>query len=321
MTPKPDDRSTLVDSRVADAWREASSEEPSASVDNAVLAAARREVSARPETLAVWEAREARASRRRWWPLAAAATVAAIAVGVLQLTPTDKLATPASETATVSDVPAAAMKSRSEAAAPAPADTAPAMPPPASPSAAAPGASTAVSTDTAQPTAPPATTSTPTPFPAAKPVPQRAPSPTQSKQEKAVQRADERPKGNAENAEPSTRQAPAVPSSPAARGIAPVLPVPPAEPYASAPPARAAAAPEAPVAKMAAQASANRENSARARERAPLPVTDWIALIRRLRAEGKTPEAAKELAAFRTAHADHEKLLPPDLRDWRPPEK
>jgi hypothetical protein len=32
-------------------------------------------------------AREAIAERRRWWPLAAAATVAAVAVGVLQLTP------------------------------------------------------------------------------------------------------------------------------------------------------------------------------------------------------------------------------------------
>jgi hypothetical protein len=60
---------------------------------------------------------------------------------------------------------------------------------------------------------------------------------------------------------------------------------------------------------------------ARAKERKPLPVADWIALIRRLRAEGKTDEAGKELAAFRAAHPDHEKLLPPDLRDWRPPEK
>jgi hypothetical protein len=50
----------------------------------------------------------------------------------------------------------------------------------------------------------------------------------------------------------------------------------------------------------------------------PLPVPDWITLIRRLRDEGKTGEAAKELAAFRAAHPDHEKLLPPDLRDWKP---
>jgi hypothetical protein len=59
----------------------------------------------------------------------------------------------------------------------------------------------------------------------------------------------------------------------------------------------------------------------RTKDRAPLPVPDWIALIRRLREEGQTAEAAKELAAFRIAHADHEKLLPPDLRDWHPVDK
>jgi len=57
------------------------------------------------------------------------------------------------------------------------------------------------------------------------------------------------------------------------------------------------------------------------KDRASLPVGDWIALIRRLRDEGNTTEAARELAAFRTTHADHEKLLPPDLRDWHPSEK
>jgi hypothetical protein len=58
----------------------------------------------------------------------------------------------------------------------------------------------------------------------------------------------------------------------------------------------------------------------RATDPAPLPVDEWIALIRRLRAEGRIDVAAKELRAFRAAHADHERLLPPDLRDWRPPE-
>ena len=62
-----------------------------------------------------------------------------------------------------------------------------------------------------------------------------------------------------------------------------------------------------------------RTDATRANDRAPLPVAEWIALIRRLRAEGKVAEAVKELAAFRTAHADHEKLLPRDLAEWRPP--
>ena len=70
-----------------------------------------------------------------------------------------------------------------------------------------------------------------------------------------------------------------------------------------------------------AMAEAQREGDARIKDRAPLPIPDWIALIRRLRDEGTTADAVRELAAFRTAHADHEKLLPPDLRDWRPPGK
>ena len=77
----------------------------------------------------------------------------------------------------------------------------------------------------------------------------------------------------------------------------------------------------APLAKMAAPPAEDAAGAARVKDRAPLPFPDWIALIRRLRDEGKTAEAAKELAAFRAAHADHEKLLPPDLRDWQPAER
>jgi hypothetical protein len=88
---------------------------------------------------------------------------------------------------------------------------------------------------------------------------------------------------------------------------------------------RASLAP-APLAKMAGNTASSRAADAgaaeaRIKDRTPLPVPEWIALIRRLRDEGKTAEAAKELAAFRTAHADHEKLLPPDLRNWQPPGK
>ena len=67
--------------------------------------------------------------------------------------------------------------------------------------------------------------------------------------------------------------------------------------------------------------SADAAEQARMKDRAPLPVADWIALIRRLRDEGKAVEAARELAAFRAAYVDHEKLLPPELRDWHPADK
>jgi len=52
-----------------------------------------------------------------------------------------------------------------------------------------------------------------------------------------------------------------------------------------------------------------------AKERAAMPVADWIALMRRLRDEQRFDELAKELAAFRSLHADANTLLPPDLRE------
>ena len=54
------------------------------------------------------------------------------------------------------------------------------------------------------------------------------------------------------------------------------------------------------------------------KDRARLPVPDWIALIRKLRAEGRTDDAALELKAFRALYPDADTRLPPDLRDWRP---
>jgi hypothetical protein len=45
------------------------------------------------------------------------------------------------------------------------------------------------------------------------------------------------------------------------------------------------------------------------------PVAEWVALIRKLRTEGRIQQAAKELADFRAAHgANADALLPPDLK-------
>ncbi len=68
----------------------------------------------------------------------------------------------------------------------------------------------------------------------------------------------------------------------------------------------------------AANASVGASVDARAKAQPKLAVSDWITLIRKLRDEGKTDEAAKELTAFRAAYSDHERLLPPDLREWKP---
>ena len=54
-------------------------------------------------------------------------------------------------------------------------------------------------------------------------------------------------------------------------------------------------------------------------EAAQRSVDEWIALIRRLKAEGKNDLAAKELAAFRARYPDRaDSLLPADLREARP---
>jgi hypothetical protein len=357
-TPKNDDKSTLVDPRIAAAWRASSNDEPPASLDAAILAAARREVAAGPEPI---DTREARADRRRWWPLAAAATIAAVVVGVLQLTPTDKLGAPAMDTAVTSDVPRAVERRapedtsssalsakveqhargrdaavRTEPAskeaqrtpassvtlpaaqypvAPAPSAQRPSAP--AAPSAASPASTLAAPTEPKQQrVAASAPASSPDPFPAAqKPAADAAaaasgqlasspPSPPPpSRSEVAANAARERDSLARSDAPPA--------------GVAATAQSRMAERASAAP-----APPSAPLAKMAAGSTAYGDaDEARAKARTPLPVPEWIALIRRLRAEGKQTEAGKELAAFRATHADHEKLLPPDLRDWRPPEK
>ncbi len=87
-----------------------------------------------------------------------------------------------------------------------------------------------------------------------------------------------------------------------------------AEPASLTPKAKTAESLRAQAAGAASDATTNASPSAPPK----LAVPDWVALIRRLRDEGRTDEAAKELAAFRVAHPDHERLLPPDLRDWKP---
>jgi hypothetical protein len=86
-----------IDPELDATWRAASREQPPSALDDAIRAAARREVGAKPGGFG---------AAPRWWPLAAAATVAAIAVGIVQMTPPDEV-TPAAITAannTASDV-------------------------------------------------------------------------------------------------------------------------------------------------------------------------------------------------------------------------
>src|SRR5204863_4408283 len=73
---------TETDKDVAAAWRAANREEPPPALDDAIRAGARREVGARPH--------RARATPA-WWPLAAAATVAVVAIGIVEMTPTERV--------------------------------------------------------------------------------------------------------------------------------------------------------------------------------------------------------------------------------------
>src|SRR5437868_5740465 len=67
-----------IDPELDATWRAASREQPPTALDDAIRAAARREVGAKPGGFG---------AAPRWWPLATAATVAAIAVGIAQMTP------------------------------------------------------------------------------------------------------------------------------------------------------------------------------------------------------------------------------------------
>jgi len=88
----------LHDPALDAAWRDHSRETPPASLDAAILAAAHRAVGSAPRTA---EKRGFAPSWRSWWPLAVAATLGAIAFGIVELAPTERDPT----TAIVSDVP------------------------------------------------------------------------------------------------------------------------------------------------------------------------------------------------------------------------
>jgi len=341
-TSDPRGRAALSDPRVDAAWRALSDEAPPEALDAAIMAAARREAGAGPQKTAM---PEAVADRQRWWPFAAAATVAAIAVGVLQLATPDQVGAPAPDKAIVTDLPAPAARPSPEVAAPLspPEETKPGAGDPLRSE----QAPVRVDSPRRQAPAPeprePAkrelaaggATAMAEPFPAAPPQPAvtAAPAgrignaaPVASAESSAAQKEAPQPPARAGSA--TAEQAPPMRADVApARILAAPAPAPaPAQPMASQLSAQRAqenaAGQPVPLAKMAAERAADaRAGEARAKDRAPLPIAEWIALIRRLRDEGKSADAAKELAAFRVAHADHDKLLPPDLRNWQPPEK
>jgi hypothetical protein len=289
----PADSDPLRDPRFEAGWQALSRENPPPALDARILAAAHRAVGAAPQRADV---REATRPERWWWPLAAAASIGAVAFGILQVIGPDRAEVTLTERAVVSDAP----MELSRPAAPTPA--APTAPPPAAPGAALPAETAPASApvaappgsrrrdtgvDTAAP-APPRPKAAPLPAPVAPPMPAAVPEPA-----------------------PPASPAPARDAAAAreAVGASAVGGVAPAVPRATAP----TVAPAAPNAVSPAPAAGALRAEAQRKATAPLPVDEWLARIRKLRAEGNADELAREIAAFRAAYPDEERRLQEEL--------
>ena len=254
-------------------------------LDAAILAAARRAVDSAPRDAARALARQ---SWRWWMPLAAAAAIGAIVIGVLPLAPV----TPAETPSTVTDVPASSRASEKDAVDAAAerrgkADTEANVGVAAQPPVARQEAASKVQRQASAPAARAPTTVVP----------------------KAVTAPPTAPK--ATTAAPVTRERAGAPPP----NRAPMSP--PAQPQAAAPaPSREAGAlASSPLDAARPPALAKREADERAdssaRDAAP-----WIARIRALRREGNVDAARHELIRFRKAFPDADARLPDDLREW-----
>lgn len=333
------------------AWREQSRETPPPALDRAILAAAHRAVGSRPQ-----EAKPAEAtSPQRWWmPLAAAAAIGTVVVGILQTMPADtnlvmpetsssgKLAATAPATAARDvDAPAPAEKKKeaeagdvvrrkeaavTPAASPAARPTPPAAEPaPRKPQSAAVKRDAAPAREASQakaeaprqmpvPTEPhvqafaqslPAPAAPPPPAPAS-----RAEAATDAARSNAPPSPEPFPAAAPRTGEGDTRKD-TLADKPAAAGVAPGRL---AQAPATAAPAAALRARDemreaAP--KPLAKSPANADAQAKARD-----PDAWIIRIRKLRDEGNTADAIRELREFRDTVPDAERRLPADLLDW-----
>jgi hypothetical protein len=304
--PVDDARDPALDA----AWRAHSTELPPPTIDAALRAAAHREVGARPRPLGDEDdaLAEARTPARWWWGLAAAATIGAIAFGIVQLAP------PPADPMVASDMTRADAK---------PQDSAP------------PQASQAVpradptqqrdATRPAPPASPPREPVASPPFPPAQPG--IAQQDAGSREKLAAQAPAERKRAAA----PAPQPFPATPSEPSREQLARQQPSARdrgdearADDYkspAQAPSATAKRREEAPVIASAAAPSEPAPSTFAAPAPAQAPaamraVQDWIERIRDLYDARRFDEAARELNAFRDAHADADARLPERLRGW-----
>jgi hypothetical protein len=279
------------------AWRKASREEPAPALDAAIRAAAASSVRGR--------------NKHWWYPLAAAATVAVLAVGIAQLTPPERIEP------TASDMGAAPSAQRGAGAPPAAAIDSTVATPPATklkePVAVTPAPGVAAGTAQSE---------------RARQSPANAP-PGPASETRAQDRLARNARELAEaNSAPSAPPA-AVPAPPARPLSEPFPAAATAQPHREAvfeeakpranAPAEEATEPipaQSPRVSAAKVANADAANVAQAAARA---VDDWIKRIRELRNAGRLDDAAKELAAFRSTYGERaDALLPADLRQIKP---
>lgn len=274
--------------------REHSAETPPGHVDAAVVAAAHRAVDSGPRNQQDVLPRQA----WRWWmPLAAAAAIAVVVIGIAPLAPTSlDEASPV-----VSDSPAAASAERGTLRSEAAKNDASAAQP-AEPRAVAPltdDARPATRTPNAGP--PLARPSNALPFPGreARRQADEAPRAT-SKQEIAKIMPSPAPSAESERSDLATQN--------------PEAATPPAiEPRPSAAPSGRSASDRDSASR---QGLASRARADKERDSVQHDATAWIARIRTLREEGKVAEATQELVRFRAAFDDADARLPADLRAW-----
>jgi hypothetical protein len=321
------------DPRVDAAWNTASREEPPVALDDAIRAAARKALHAQPR----------RARDKHWWyPFAAAATVAVIALGLLQTTPPEQIAP---------TLVADAGRTQKE---DAHATVVTPGPPP-----------EATAATIAAPATPPSTFARPTPAPLKKESRASEARLAAAPAQNATQRERNATDKLAQSTKPAEAESAAANKPAQLQASAPAAPPPRPEPFPAAPQSAAQPAPVerrdasasnansmegAPVREPAAappgatprlagaqqlagaavgeqraqrQAMLSKDEASpqpRAKTAPPRSVEDWIKLIRELRNEGRTDEARKEIVAFRSAYGEQaDSLLPQDLREFAPP--
>ena len=342
------------DPKLEEALRAHLREEPPSALDARILAAAHRAVESAPRKVGP----EATRPQRWWMPLAAAAAIGVIAIGVVQQVPKDAAIDATSVTGTTTNAPVQAPApkvaekvapaeeksnapsvAQSQQPAPAVGETrsAPAAvaPPPPAPAPARDAnvipkkqkeAEMPRSTEPTVASPPPAVASPPpatAPAPAPSPFPAAPPQPLQktelaasseAKRDEVRESAREAPK----ESQVADARKDGVMNRQAAAGAA--APAPPAAPPAAAP------APQ--TSSFAAQRARSQETVGALAQQSAKVGTEydtlardpeaWIVRIRKLRDEGNTSQAVRELREFRALVPDAEKKLPADLKSLQP---